>query len=357
MKRANLGYPGKLSLFRALFDDEAGDLAGAGFGDPVLLLALARMDFLRNHEKILLAGAAGSKEAFLALRLAEVEAIVMRSLKPGCWRPLLYWEKAVEDGESFASRGVRFISIADPGYPPQLREIFRPPFGLYLRGKLPDPELPAVGVVGTRIPTGRGLRSAFELAAELSARGVCVISGLARGIDAAAHRGALRGEGKTVAVLPGGIETIYPSSNKALAASIIDSGGALLTEYPPRTTIQRYRFPERNRIIAGLSRSCVVVEAPAGSGALITADHALTEGRDVFVHGACLGSSRDSGADALASQGAVIVNNAQDLFREWAAKGALPEEAASGPRQEVREREAARFEYPERKRRCGAVPS
>ena len=357
MKRANLGYPGKLSLFRALFDEEAGDLARAGFSDPILPLALARMDFLRDHEKILLAGAAGSKEALLALRFAEVEAIILRSLKQGCWQPRLYWEKALEDGESFASRGVRFISIADPRYPPQLREIYRPPFGLYLRGKLPDPELPAVGVVGTRIPTGRGLHSAFELAAELSARGVCVISGLARGIDAAAHRGALRGPGKTVAVLPGGIETIYPSSNKTLAASIIDSGGALLTEYPPRSSIQRYRFPERNRIIAGLSRSCVVVEAPTGSGALITADHALTEGRDVFVHGACLGTSRDSGAEALASQGAVIVNNAQDLFREWAAKGALPEEAVSGPRQEARECGALRFGYPERDRRCGAILS
>ena len=357
MKRANLGYPQKLSLFRTLFDDEVGNLAGAGFGDPVLLLALARMDFLRGHEKILLAGAADSKEALLALRSSEVEAIILRSLKQGCWRPGPYWERAIEDCELFAARGVKFISIADPQYPPQLREVYRPPFGLYLRGQLPDPERPVVGIVGTRVPTGRGLHAAFELAAGLSSRGICVVSGLARGIDAAAHRGALRGSGKTVAVLPGGIETIYPSSNKALAASIIDSGGALVTEYPPCSKIQRYRFPERNRIIAGLSRSCVVVEAPIGSGALITADHALTEGRDVFVHGACLGSARDSGAEMLASQGAGIVNNAQDLFREWMAKGDLPGEAESGIRQEARECRPLRFGYPERERRCSATLS
>lgn len=357
MKRANLGYPQKLSLFRTLFDDEAGNFAGGGFGDPLLLLALARMDFLRSHEKMLLAETADSREALLALRVRDVEAIILRNVKQECWQPRVYWEKALRDSEFFAARGIEFISIADPRYPPQLREVYRPPFGLYLRGSLPDPECPAVGIVGTRVPTGRGLHAAFVLASELSSKGVCVISGLARGIDAAAHRGALKGSGKTIAVLPGGIETIYPSSNKALAASIIDFGGALVTEYPPCSLIHRYRFPERNRIIAGLSRSCVVVEAPIGSGALITADHALTEGRDVFVHGACIGSSRDSGAETLASQGAGIVNNAQDLFREWAARGALRGETGCGENQEARESISVRFGYSERMRECSATLS
>ena len=228
---------------------------------------------------------------------------------------------ALEDADYFARRSIAFIAITDSAYPPQLREVYRPPFGFYLRGKLPDPSRPAVGIVGTRVPTGRALGSAFSLASELSAEGLCVVSGLARGVDSAAHRGALKGRGKTLAVLPGGIEAIYPPSNKPLAASILEAGGGLVTEYPPSSRIQRYRFPERNRIIAGLSRSCVVVEAPKGSGALITADHALTEGRDVFVHGACLGGSRNAGGDALASQGAVIVNNAEDIFSEWSASG------------------------------------
>ena len=321
MKRGNLGYPRTLSLFRAPFDEDTATVLGSDLVDPILLLALARMDFLRSHEKLLLAGAAGTKEGLLALGANDVQALIMRSFATECWKPAFFWEMALEDADYFARRGIAFVAITDSAYPPQLREVYRPPFGFYLRGRLPDPSRPAVGIVGTRAPTGRALGSAFALAFELSAKGFCVISGLARGIDSAAHRGALKGRGKTLAVLPGGIEAIYPPSNKALAASILEAGGGLLTEYPPCSRIQRYKFPERNRIIAGLSRSCVVVEAPKGSGALITADHALTEGRDVFVHGACLGSARNAGGDALASQGAVIVNNAEDIFAEWSASG------------------------------------
>jgi DNA processing protein len=318
-KNPSLGFPRKLSLFRTLFDDQIGDLAGAEGSDEVLRLALARMDFLRCHEKLLLARAVGSIEELEELSVPKAQAIILRELRPEFWQPRCYHEKALVDREFLASKGIRFVAIGDRDYPPQLREVFRPPFGLYLRGRLPNPERPAVAIVGTRIPTGRGLQAAYRLAASLSASGICVVSGLARGIDAAAHRGALKGEGKTVAVLPAGIDSIYPPSNRNLAAMIIDLGGALLTEYPPFVGVQRYRFPERNRIIAGLARSCVVVEAPAGSGALITADHALTEGRDVFVHGDCIGSVRNSGAEILASQGAGIVNNAGDIFGEWRA--------------------------------------
>lgn len=321
MKRENLGYPRNLSLFRALFDDGVGAVLGSDLVDPILPLALARMDFLRSHEKLLVAGTAASREGLCSLTSNDVQALIMRSFSVECWKPALYWERATKDAEYFSRRGIVFIAITDSAYPPQLREVYRPPFGFYLRGRLPDPSKPAVGIVGTRVPTGRALGAAFALASELSEKGICVISGLARGVDAAAHRGALKGSGKTLAVLPGGIEAIYPPLNKPLAASILEAGGGLVTEYPPSTQIQRYRFPERNRIIAGLSRSCIVVEAPEGSGALITADHALTEGRDVFVHGACVGGTRNAGGDALASQGAVIVNNAEDVFSEWSASG------------------------------------
>ncbi len=323
MARVNPGYPRKLSLFRSLFDEVAGQALAEGTVDPRLALALARMDFLRSHEKLLVAGAAKDRDGLVAMEAADVEAIIMRSLDSGAWNPASYWDQGLKDGEFFGSRGIRFVAITDPAYPPQLREVFRPPFGLYLRGRLPDPEQPAVAIVGTRAPTGRGLAAAYALAAELSGRGVCVVSGLARGIDSAAHRGAARGLGKTLAVLPAGIEAVYPSSNRGLAGIIVDAGGGLVTEYPPATTVNRYRFPERNRIIAGMARSCVVVEAPKGSGALITSDHALTEGRDVFVHGACLGSARNAGGSVLASQGAVIVNNAVDIFAEWSSAGRI----------------------------------
>lgn len=321
MVKVTPGFPRKLPLFRGLFDEVASQALEAGAVDPQLALAIARMDFLRSHEKLLVAGAAKDRDGLMAMKAADVEAIILRGLEPGFWNPASCWDRSLEDAEFFAARRIRFVAITDPAYPPQLREVFRPPFGLYLRGRLPDSEQPAVAIVGTRAPTGRGLAAAYALAAELSGRGVCVVSGLARGIDSAAHRGAARGPGRTLAVLPTGIEAVYPRSNKGLAADIVDSGGGLATEYPPATAVNRYRFPERNRIIAGLARSCVVVEAPKGSGALITSDHALTEGRDVFVHGACLGSARNAGGSALASQGAVIVNNAVDVFTEWSSAG------------------------------------
>jgi DNA processing protein len=301
---------------------------GSSLREPLIDLVLARLGFLSPAERLFLASRTGGFDALLSLGKSDVEAILLRSLPEGAWDPRAAAARAEADLEYFSPRGIVFIPIDNPAYPPQLRECYRPPFGLYLRGSLPDPELPALAVVGTRVPTGRGLQASFRLGAELAARGTCIVSGLARGIDAAAHRGALSVRGMTLAVLPAGIESIYPPSNRALAAAIVAGGGGLVTEYPPSTEIHRYRFPERNRIIAGLCRSCVVIEAPEKSGALITADHALAEGRDVFVHGACLGGSRDGGADALASQGAAVVNNAGDVFSEWAASG-QPSPAAS----------------------------
>jgi DNA processing protein len=319
----NLGYPRDLSLFRTQFDDAALPAVGTGLVGNELALVIARMDFLRSHEKLALAAEAKDLDGLSRLKGADIRNLVLRSLDLSAWDPARLREEGLRDAEYLAAAKIRFVPITDRAYPPQLREVYRPPFGLYVRGRLPDPEKPGVGIVGTRVPTQAGLKAAYTLAAELSGLGICVVSGLARGVDSAAHRGALRGRGNTLAVLPAGIERIYPASNKALAGLIIDSGGALVTEYPPRTGITRWRFPERNRIIAGLSRSCVIVEAPERSGALITSEHALTEGRDVFVHGACLAGTRDSGGKALAAQGAVVVQGAADILAEWSSGGRI----------------------------------
>ncbi|MDD3980575.1 MAG: DNA-processing protein DprA [Spirochaetia bacterium] len=307
----------------ALFQDSCLDPQPRAPGGKTGLqtLAIARMDFLRSHEKLLLSRAVDALEALAALELRELEGIILRSLNSEVWNPAACIERARRDEEFLERRGVVFMKAEDPGYPPQLRETYRPPFGLYVRGRLPDPSKPCIALVGTRAATGRGLRAAFCLAEELSAKGIPVVSGLALGIDSAAHRGALSGRAKTLAVLPGGMDSVYPASNRSLAARILDEGGCLVTENPPETQIRRYRFPERNRIIAGLARSCVVVEAPEGSGALITAEHALSEGRDVFVHRACLGGSRNSGCAALLEQGAIAVAKACDVFAEWASCG------------------------------------
>ncbi len=311
----------------ALFQDACLSKASSRSSpDGILLnLALARMEFLRSHEKLLLSAAVDSASDLMSIHSGDLQGIVMRSLSPGVWTPQIYLEKARRDAEFLAKKNIVFVVLGDRRYPPQLGEVYRPPFGLYLRGRLPDPEMPCVALVGTRAATGRGLAAAYRLAHELSSGGVCVVSGLALGIDSAAHRGAIKGKAKTLAVLPGGMDSVYPASNRTLAARILDEGGALVTENPPETRILRYRFPERNRIIAGLARSCVVVEAPEGSGALITAEHALSEGRDVFVHKACLGGSRNLGGDALASQGAVPVEEAADIIAEWTSCGGRSE--------------------------------
>ncbi|MDX9957738.1 MAG: DNA-processing protein DprA, partial [Spirochaetia bacterium] len=171
--------------------------------------------------------------------------------------------------------------------------------------------------VGTRYPTGNGLKISAGFAREAAAAGIPVVSGLARGIDAAAHRGALLGSGPTFAVLGCGIDTVYPRANKELAMRMISGGGGLISEYPPGVTPSRWTFPERNRILAGLCRSTVVVEAPTGSGALITASFALEEGRDVYVAEACRGGLRSAGSDALASDGAPAVEDLQEILSDW----------------------------------------
>lgn len=293
--------------------------------DILLLLAVNRIHLLRPHEKVLLIQSISGKEDLISLLPSEVETIILRRIDWTQWNPSQFWEQAVRDFEYSARYSIRFISIFDSAYPPLLRETYRPPFGIFVRGVLPDPNKPAIAVVGTRTPTGLGVSCAFDIARSLSASGFCVISGLARGIDTAAHRGALRGQGKTVAVLPGGIDRMYPASSKPLAAAILDAGGALLTENPPGTLIQKYRFPERNRIIAGLARACIVAEAPEHSGALITAEFAADEGRDIFVHKKCLGSVRNGGARKLASEGARCIETVQDIYADWAGHFELGE--------------------------------
>jgi DNA processing protein len=276
------------------------------------------MDFLRTGEKIKLCCALADEGQLRGLSLSDAENMVGRPIRQDKWLPELFLAEAERDRSYLLRAKARFVSIFDPDYPPQLRETYHPPFGLFVRGSLPRQDTPVVAMVGTRIASARGINAAATLAKELSQAGIPIVSGLARGIDSASHRGSLAGKtAGTIAVLPRGIETIYPSSNKPLAASILDNGGAVVTEYPPFCTLNKYHFPERNRIIAGLARSTVVVEAPEKSGALITAEFALSEGRDVYVHAACLGKPRNEGADALVLQGAKPVQSAAEIFADW----------------------------------------
>jgi DNA processing protein len=237
-----------------------------------------------------------------------------------------------------ARRGFRWVPRGDPAFPSRLRSIHDPPPGLFLRGDAPLEllEQPSIAVVGARACSSYGSGVATSLGRDLAAAGVVVISGLARGIDAAAHRGALEA-GVTVAVLGCGIDRDYPRAHAPLAAQVAATG-LILSEYPPGVEPAPWRFPARNRIVAGLARATVVVEARERSGALITADLALDEGREVLAVPGEITSQLSKGTNALLRLGATPVTCAADVLNAIGIEPAPPPEPPSlaGPAARVR---------------------
>src|SRR5881296_3553422 len=223
-------------------------------------------------------------------------------------------ERAEIEAEKAGKLGITIIDILDARYPPLLREIFDPPIVLYLRGKKWNAELPQVAIVGTRRPTGYGLNCAERLAEDLAARGLAVTSGLARGLDAAAHRGALRA-GITYAVFGSGLDFVYPKENRRLADLVIENG-AIISEFPLGTPPAPQNFPIRNRIIAGMSLGVTVVEAAEYSGSLITVRLGLESNREIFAVPGNITSAQSFGPHALIRQGAKLVTNWQDVVEE-----------------------------------------
>ena len=219
---------------------------------------------------------------------------------------------------------VRTMPRRKPGYPPLLSELHDPPATLFLRGEADAVLAPGVAVVGARSCSAYGAQVARALARDLASAGLVVVSGLARGVDGEAHRGALEGGGRTVAVLGCGIDRDYPRSHAELARRIVASG-AVVSEYPPGVEPAPWRFPARNRIIAGLSLATVVVEARERSGALITADFALELGRDVFAVPGEITSGLSAGTNDLLRQGAAPLTAVRDVLE---ALGIEPEPAA-----------------------------
>jgi DNA processing protein len=211
--------------------------------------------------------------------------------------------------------GITALTLQDADYPANLREVADPPPVLFTRGALCRRDALAVALVGTRKATAYGRAVAACLAADLAQHGVTVVSGLARGIDTAAHYAAVGAGGRTIAVLGNGLDQIYPSENTHLARSIINSRlGAVVSEFAPGIPPDAVNFPRRNRIISGLSRLTVIVEADERSGALITADFALEQGRDVLSVPGSILSPTSAGANALLKQGATPVTCAGDIL-------------------------------------------
>ncbi|MBE6990813.1 MAG: DNA-protecting protein DprA [Ruminococcaceae bacterium] len=217
-----------------------------------------------------------------------------------------------------AKKELFVLTMDDAAYPARLRNIYDPPVLLYGRGAMPlfDEEA-AIAVVGTRRATPYGIHTAEELGYQMAREGALIVSGLAKGIDAAAHRGALRAGGFTAAVLGCGVDVAYPEENRRLYDDIAATG-VLLSEYPPGSEPEGWHFPARNRIISGLSVAALVVEAPARSGALITANAALDQGRDVFAVPGPIDAPGSWGCNQLIRSGAGLVSCAWDILGEYA---------------------------------------
>lgn len=228
------------------------------------------------------------------------------------------------------------VALVDPAYPPLLKEIIDPPLALFHRGDLSLVRQPMVAVVGSRRASAYGMNAARELARQLAGAGVVVVSGLARGIDAAAHEAALSAGGRTIAILGTGIDIVYPRSHKRLARAI-EERGLLLTEFAPGTPPVAQNFPIRNRVISGVSLGVVIVEATSRSGSLITARTAAEQGREVFAVPGSIFASGTEGTHRLIQYGAKLVHDVNDILEELPGGALATMQKATQPDPPLRE--------------------
>ena len=225
-------------------------------------------------------------------------------------------ELAQEEFAKTAAAGVMIVSLDDPAYPVRLKEIYDPPLVLYVRGNVQVLSQPGIAMVGTRHPTPYGSGMAERLAIDLAARGLIIISGMARGVDSSAHRGAIAAKSKTVAVFGTGVDVPYPKENSRLAEQILALDGALISEFPMQTFPAPQNFPIRNRIISGMSMGVLVVEAAEYSGTRITARCALEQNREVFAVPGNVTNKNSWGPNTLIKQGAKLVATWEDVWEE-----------------------------------------
>ncbi len=237
------------------------------------------------------------------------------------------WDWVDREMRLVEEREADVIGFTDPRYPSLLRQICDPPCMLYAKGSAYDPARPAVAIVGTRRPSHYGLRMAETIAADLAAAGVVVVSGMARGCDGAAHRGALGAGGFTVAVLGTGVDLAYPKEHEKLYGQIADKG-LVLSEYPLSTPPLPHNFPRRNRIISGLAHGVLVVEAPLRSGSLMTARLALDYNREVFAVPGQAANPKSTGVNKLIKDGAALIESAADVMEALSLTYRQPEDKA-----------------------------
>ncbi len=248
----------------------------------------------------------------------QIVAAIKLGIQGDVVRPILDW---LEDGNN------HIVTLADSEYPQALLNINDPPLLLYVKGRLNLLKLPALSIVGSRHATPQGMINAEAFAGSLSSVGLTIISGMAHGVDAAAHRGGLTGQGSSIAVVGTGLDKVYPAANRDLAHALAQHG-AIISEFPLGTPPLAANFPRRNRIISGMSLGCLVVEASLQSGSLITARLAIEQGRDVFAIPGSIHSPQSKGCHTLIKQGAKLVEVAQDIIEELGHLVTIPSAAA-----------------------------
>jgi len=291
----------------------------AGSGETLCWLALALTEGLGPSRIRKLVEHFGRADRVLQASLTELEATGMRAVSAQALATGKSLEMAQDEMACAAQAKAAVISLSDAEYPARLKEIYDPPVILFVRGSVELLSKPGLAVVGTRHPTPYGTGMAERLANDLAARGLVIISGLARGIDAASHRGAIAAKGKTIAVLGTGIDVLYPKENTRLAEQILALGGALLSEFPMGTSPQPQNFPIRNRIISGMSAGVLVVEAAEYSGTRITSRCALEQNRDVYAVPGNVTNKNSWGPNTLIKQGAKLVATWEDVWEELPA--------------------------------------
>lgn len=257
---------------------------------------------------------AASITALKSIIKADVAAEIAKGISDDLLAPTLAW---LEDSNN------HLVTLADSDYPQALLNIPDPPLLLYVKGHRDLLNQAALAIVGSRNATPQGIKNAEAFAKSLSDAGLCILSGMAHGIDAAAHRGGLSGQGSSIAIVGTGLDKVYPAANRDLAHQLANQG-ALVSEFPLGTPPLAANFPRRNRLISGMSVGCLVVEASLQSGSLITARLALEQGRDVFAIPGSIHTPQSKGCHALIKQGAKLVETAQDILEELGNLMVLP---------------------------------
>ena len=262
----------------------------------------------------------GSPDAIFRASLTELESTGIQAISAQSIATGKSAELAREEIARAAAAGIAIVSMDDPSYPPRLKEIYDPPLILYVRGAVEALTRPGIAMVGTRHPTPYGSGMAERLACDLATQGLVIISGMARGVDTASHRGAIAAKGQTIAVFGTGVDVIYPKENSRLSEQIVALGGALISEFALGTFAAPQNFPIRNRILSGMSVGVLVVEAAEYSGTRITARLALEQNRDVFAVPGNVTNKNSWGPNTLIKQGAKLVGTWEDVWEDLPAE-------------------------------------